>query len=272
MTRPHQLIFHFILVVKGDMSKTVNHLLFLLVIASGLAPCYGQGTLPNNLAFGEFKVGFQIFHEYDRRRSFLPKRDYYNARTDFEVSRPMQVAVWYPAATNTKATQLKYGSYIGLSSSEVDFAKNTKIDRSKLIDETIASFPTAAREKTANLFNSNINVFMGAAQRKGDFPLLLYAPPQDTSFYDNSVLCEYLASKGYIVVATTAKGEYTRLQGLSSRSIEVQAEDLGYLLDFGRRFTKSDKIGTFGFSRGGLSNLLFALKNKNIDATVVSFP
>ncbi len=77
-----------------------------------------------------------------------------------------------------------------------------------------------------------------------------------------------MTSKGYIVLSTTAKGEYTKLQSQSVRSIHVQADDIGYLLEFGRRFTKNDKIGTMGFSRGGLANIIFAFKNKNIDATI----
>lgn len=224
--------------------------------------------LNSKLNYGKYSVGFQIFHEFDLRRSFLPKYDYYKVRTDFNVNRPMQIAVWYPANISVESESMKYKDYIGFETSEIDFDRDTKEYKAKHINDLLTSYTKDERQGIDDFFSKVINVFDNAQTQKGDFPLVIYAPPQDSPFFSNSVLCEYLASKGYIVVATSAKGEYTKLQESSPRSMYVQAEDMAFLLEFGKRFTNSDRVGTIGFSRGGLANLLFAVKNKNIDATV----
>ncbi len=180
----------------------------------------------------------------------------------------MQVAVWYPAKPNSKNISLKYKDYIGFTSSELNFINNQPVDKNKALDIWLRHFPQNMQKQIIDLVTTDLNIWSNAEMQPGNFPLVIYAPPQDSHFFDNNVLCEYLASKGYIVISTTAKGEYTRLQGSSARSIHVQAEDIAYLLEFGKKFTKNDKVGTMGFSRGGLANLIFALKNKNIDATI----
>lgn len=250
------------------MRRFRNFFFVLYLFSATIFNGFGQPQLKNNLKFGKYMVGFQIFHEYDARRSFLPKYDFNRSLTGFETKRPMQIAVWYPSVSNNKKKSLKYKDYIGLTASEVDFSKQKIHDKTKAVEETLRWMSLDDRKKMDEFYNTDIDVFLNAHQHKGNFPLVLYAPPLDASFYDNSVLCEYLASKGYIVLSTTAKGEYTRLQENSVRSIDAQAEDMAFLLDFGQKFTKSDKIGTIGMSRGGLSNLLFALKNKNIDASI----
>lgn len=90
----------------------------------------------------------------------------------------------------------------------------------------------------------------------------------NTSAIDNSIICEYLVSQGYIVLSTMAKGQYTELQQQNINSIEVQADDLGFLLSYAKEKYKNNKIGVFGFSIGGLANIIFASDNKSIDATV----
>lgn len=247
-----------------------KYLLFILTVLTVCsAQCVSaQNQLTSGLESGEWAVGFKVFHEYDQRRSYFPKYDYFGKRTGFPMGRPLQIAVWYPAKDKHPGNEFSYGDYIRFTASEIDFANDSKSARQSMVDEIVDRVAPAFHPQINRLLNQHVCVKLNADQAIGDFPLVIYAPPMNTSWFDNSVLCEYLASKGYVVLATTAKGEYTRMQGQGSRSIHVQADDIAYLAQFGRRFTNNEKIATIGFSRGGLANLIFAMKNKNVDATI----
>jgi dienelactone hydrolase len=239
------------------------------VIAVGGARQLGaQQLLTRALPTGPHAVGFKILHEYDSGRSYFPGRDYFGARTRFPLGRPMQVALWYPTESATGGRRLQFGEYVGWEASEEDFARRSADDRQQAVTTYLRNFAGEARTRLAALFQEQLDVLLDAPLAGGDLPIILYAPPLSTSYHDNSVLCAFLASRGYLVLATSAKGEYTRLQAATVRDIGVQMEDLGFLLQVARRFSHSDRVGTIGFSRGGMANVLFAMKNHDVTATV----
>jgi len=253
------------------MQIKIEKLLFSMIIIAfyfyGIQS-YSQNRVTKYLEYGKYNIGYKVFHTYDYSRSYFPKYDYYGKRTNYKLGRPIQVSIWYPTLDNDISKKMKYRKYLEYTSSEIDFSKNNSKDRKKLITKIVQSTRDKNRIAFEELLNETINVYLEAKEIKNNFPVILYAPPKNTSAFDNSIICEYLASKGYLVLSTLAKGEYTELQGESVKSVHVQAEDLAFLLNFSKKISKSDKIGTIGFSRGGIANIIFAMKNKNIDATV----
>ena len=247
----------------------ICRLLSLAVLALTIClPVQAQELLKRKLEPGEHAVGFRIVQKYDASRSYFPSKDYFGQRTQYPLGRPMQVAIWYPAAPRKGAHRMHMGDYPGFSASDIEFAKSTDADRKRAIEAQINGASEASRAGMARLLEEETAVYLDADIVAGQWPIILYAPPLNTAFFDNSVLCEYLASKGYLVLAATAKGEYTRLQAPTVRSVEVQADDLGYLLQLARQYSSNEHIGTMGFSRGGLANLIFAMKDKDVSATV----
>lgn len=246
---------------------TLRLLSFLLMMLLGHTAS-AQEVLTTRLAYGKHPVGFRIVRAVDAGRSYLPSRDYFGEPTRFARGRPMQIAMWYPASGGKRGHKLRYGDYLGYSASDTDFSKTSSADRTLERDAYLAGTPEPGRDAMRVLLDMPIAAKLDATMAAGDWPVVLYAPPQDTAFFDNSVLCEYLASKGYLVLSVTAKGEYTRLQSPTVRSLHVQADDLAFLMQFARRHSRSERIGTIGFSRGGLANLLFAVKNRDVAATV----
>ena len=83
------------------LRKLDNLFFFLFLLITSIKPVYCQTLIKNNLDFGVYKVGFLIFHEYDERRSYFPKYDYFGKNTKFNINRPMQVAIWYPVSNAT---------------------------------------------------------------------------------------------------------------------------------------------------------------------------
>ncbi|WP_298265152.1 hypothetical protein [uncultured Lutibacter sp.] len=245
-----------------------NFLLIVITILINSLKANCQNEITKQLEYGEYPVGYKVIHTYDQSRSYLNKYDYYKARTNNPIGRPMQISVWYPAKKINFSKRMKYKDYIGYWASETDFKKNTPNNKIDAIKNFINQTETTKQNVITNLLNEKTHAFLNAEEVEKDFPIIIYAPPMNSSASDNSIICEYLASKGYIIFSVMAKGEYTLLQTRTLRDVHTQAEDLAYLLGFAKRKHKSEKIGTFGFSLGGLSNIIFASKNKDIDATI----
>ncbi|MBP93826.1 MAG: hypothetical protein CMC55_06895 [Flavobacteriaceae bacterium] len=249
------------------MNKKIHFsIITLLLFILGV---HSQINITNHIAFGKHQVGYKVFHTYDNSRSFFQKYDYYGNRTEYPIGRPMQVSIWYPSKLGNKFNNLLYKDYIGFTSSEINFEKTSIEDKDTSINALVNSLNNKAKQdQLKKILNSNTHALLDVDEITGDFPIILYAPPMNTSAIDNSIMCEYLASKGYVVLSVMAKGEFSQLQQRNLNAVEVQAEDLAFLLQYAKRKYPSDKIGVFGFSLGGLSNIVFASKNKAVDATI----
>jgi tetratricopeptide (TPR) repeat protein len=104
----------------------------------------------------------------------------------------------------------------------------------------------------------------------GKFPIIIYGSSQGSSGYDNSLLCEQLASHGYIVFTIASKGAYSRQMPFNEEGAEAQTRDLEFLYGLAYNYPSSDpkKVGLVGFSFGGLNNITFSLKNTQVKAIV----
>jgi pimeloyl-ACP methyl ester carboxylesterase len=88
--------------------------------------------------------------------------------------------------------------------------------------------------------------------------------------WQNADLCEYLASHGYVVIASPDMGATTRVMTLDIAGMNAQAADISFLIGFARTLPNTDvsKVAVAGFSWGGLSNLLAASRDSRISALV----
>jgi len=85
----------------------------------------------------------------------------------------------------------------------------------------------------------------------------------------NADLCEYLASYGYVVIASPGMGVTTE----STHDVagtNAQAQDISFLIGYAHSLPNVDMsaIAVVGFSWGGLSNLFAAARDNRIDALV----
>ena len=88
--------------------------------------------------------------------------------------------------------------------------------------------------------------------------------------FDNSVLFEYLASHGYVVVAAPSTGPEA---GRMPRCLRPGGPNQGPRVPRGVSSRPcptpiAERIGTAGFSWGGLSSILFALRNARVRAVI----
>jgi dienelactone hydrolase len=89
-----------------------------------------------------------------------------------------------------------------------------------------------------------------------------------TSF-ENDLLLEYLASHGYVVLASPSWGAGAAM-GIDRLSMEAQARDIEFLAGYGRGLpgTAGRPVGVVGHSWGGLTNVVAAGRNTVVDAVV----
>jgi hypothetical protein len=101
----------------------------------------------------------------------------------------------------------------------------------------------------------------------GPFPLILLAPGAQASPSQNVVLCEFLASHGFVVASIPSVGPDSRDVPATHEAIEAGVRDLAFALEYIRAEpTVSSPTGVAGFSWGGLTVSLLAMRDAGIGA------
>ncbi len=222
---------------------------------------HGQNSWQDELEYGTHSIGFKTIHIEDYSRPYIKESD------SIYSPRPMQISVWYPMAMNQKNTPITFGYLLSLEETVETLQKISLSDASKPSDKYLEYFKG---DKIEHVFNKPMKAIFDATQLKGSFPLILYGSSQSSSGYDNALLCEQLASHGYIVITVASKGAYSRPMPFNEEGAEAQTRDLEFLYGYMHNFPNVDikNIGTVGFSFGGLNMVTFSLKNKNVKAMV----
>ena len=104
----------------------------------------------------------------------------------------------------------------------------------------------------------------------GRFPVVIYAPSFTSWSWENVDLCEYLASYGYVVIASPGMGENSRESTHDLSGVNAQASDVSFLVEYAASLPDTDmtKVAVMGFSWGGLANLFAASRANRIKALV----
>jgi dienelactone hydrolase len=64
------------------------------------------------------------------------------------------------------------------------------------------------------------------------FPVVIYAPSFSSVSWENADLCEYLATHGYVVIASPNMGPTTRETPADLEGVNTQARDIFFLIGF----------------------------------------
>lgn len=237
---------------------------------------FAQNTfqLWDNLPLGQYKVGYKVVEMYDYSRTFKSPVDYKGDAVNEEIARPIQVSVWYPTVDSTQKKNMLYNDYAAYYLNEVDF-KPIDDNRRQQSIETFRKIMLSAggnTDKVAKILSKSMYSVENAAEKSGKFPVILYAPSYSNIAFENAILMEYLASYGYIIYSSPSVSAYSRKMTPDLNGSQSQVRDLEFLYALAMANPNVDKrkIGTLGFSFGGLSNVIIAFRNTNISA-VVSF-
>jgi len=250
------------------MPRHLPALLFavLLIVAQGAARAAEfQMTAPP----GPFRVGFHVRQQYDRARVYQPARNPVTAQaTGADRSRPLQTLVWYPAIGN--GAPMRYRDYAATVATEEEFSRTPEQVRraTELLVEQRSAGGQEARVSAE--MDQRVQALRDAPERPGKFPVLIYAPSHSAYAIENADLCEYLASHGYIVIASASLGARSHAMTADLEGAEAQAADIGFLVGYAHTLDQADsgRIGVLGSSWGGLSNVLAAARDDRIRALV----
>ncbi len=207
---------------------------------------------------GPHPVGLKVVAQYDYSRTYRSRTNDLGLPYLGERARPLQTLIWYPAEkSNSKS--MTVGDYANFAATETSFDKPAlSIDQKQWLD---AIKPTLAMPMWA---------VRDAPPVTGHFPVVIYAPSFSAMSWENADLCEYLASHGYVVVASPDMGASARNMTNDLAGINSQARDISFLIGYAESLPNTDMsaIAVAGFSWGGISNLFAAAQDNRIDALV----
>ncbi|MEM1220779.1 MAG: CocE/NonD family hydrolase [Bacteroidota bacterium] len=215
-----------------------------------------------DLNYGSYDVGFQHYTQVDSSRMYRIHNEH-NRQWGY---RPIPMSIWYPAEVkNSSQVTMTVLDYLQVLKEEEEWEQ--------LPDEFLLDwFPYLwnTPENQAHLPEKTIAI-KDAAWLAGSFPVVVYSPSYQASSMENFALCEYLASHGYVVIASPSRGTDTRwLEGGTVKDMETQSRDVEFLLREIHRYPQinTGQITLMGFSFGGLSNALTVMKQPQVKAVI----
>ncbi len=224
---------------------------------------------------GPYAVGFSTATVEDLTRTLRAPTDFFGRPRPGYGRRPIHIAVWQPAESATSGLAMTYGDYLPLlawdTGPEAEGAAARAVAELQYIQTVTPQAGSPDQPSIDRLMGERVWARRDAKPAPGKFPVLVYAPGMGYPAFDNSVLFEYLASHGYIVVAAPSTGPDAGRMPWNAFGLEAQTRDLEFLAGYVQSLPQADseRIGTAGFSWGGLSSVLFALRHARV-RTVIS--
>jgi hypothetical protein len=238
--------------------RTLLAALFLAASA-----CAQDPLLWGRLEPGPYSVGFHSSIALDGSRKYDGRR-----------GRPILLDVWYPAVHSAE-TGLAYAQYLRIPKDGAHPWFQERLEsyiRDVVRDDLFhtkaeASLDTEGRAGLARLLTARTTAHLDAAPVAGRFPVVLYHSGAGGSFEDNSVLFEYLASNGYVVVSSAFQSPFPELIGNNIGGIERSGPDLDFIAAQVRGWPYADaaKLAAMGHSAGA-QNMMLWIGSRNCPA------
>lgn len=219
---------------------------------------------------GRYVVGLRIVEQYDFSRGYRGETDVQTGKPiTGERARPIQTLIWYPAA-NGSGQDLTVGDYARLGVTADDF-DHPPAERAAMQAKFVAArVATLSPERAKAELAAPMLARRDAKPASGKFPVVIYAPSFNAEAYENADLCEYLASHGYLVIASPSFGQASRGMTTDLEGVEAQVGDIEFLIGYAHGLPQADvsRLAVAGYSWGGLANVMAAAKDSRIRALV----
>jgi dienelactone hydrolase len=211
---------------------------------------------------GPYSVGFRVVQQYDNSRTYGATTNVDGNLAPHEGVRPLQTLIWYPGR-HSSGSHMTYGDYLDLFTSEDSFSL-TPSEAADVLRKELHDYQADA-DPAAKMW-----AIKDAVQVGGRFPLVVYAPSFSGPGFENADLCEYLASHGYVVIASPSIGTHSFNMTGGLEGAETQAHDISFEIGFASALPDVDsaKIAVLGYSWGGMSNFFAAASDDRIKALI----
>lgn len=207
---------------------------------------------------GPYPVGLKVVYQYDYSRTYGYATDELGKPYQGERARPIQTLVWYPAL-RSGVKRMTVNDYAQLSATETHF------DHPRLSPEMREWF-ASARDSLA----TSLLAVRDAPMATSHFPVVIYASGSGGPSWENADLCEYLASYGYVVIASPDMGATTREMTIDLAGVNTLARDISFLINYAQTLPDTDmtSVAAVGHSWGGIANVFAAARDRRINALV----
>ncbi len=251
-------IFEAVLLIMMMMVGTARS------IASETPPLWGE------LKIGHHSVGFRLIQTQDESRPYPSEAREDKPDSPHNRARPLRMYVWYPAEVAESASTFSFDVYASMA--HLDFAPahgGAALEEAFHRDLPIRA--ALGEEAWERLLRTLTGAHLDATPADGNFPVIIFGQGwYYESPISHTVLCEYLASHGYIVATCPLTGTHSPIVRLTRVDLETQVRDL----EFVRARTLSlpgasdERLGVVGFDMGGMSGLVLTMRNNDVDAFV----
>jgi dienelactone hydrolase len=239
-----------------------------LLIVPGIASAQSHFTRINPP--GPHPVGLRVVEQYDMSRGYRGATNPYTGKaTSGGRARPIQTLIWYPAEKGTgRATTV--GDYLQLGGTSDEFpatpAERTRLEAGFINGRVSGLTP----DRTKAELSAPMLARRDAAASSGKYPVVIYAPSYRAAAFENADLCEFLASQGYVVIASPSTGQSEEGMKDDLEGAETQVGDVQFLIGYAHNLPQADTdhLAVMGYSWGGLANVMAAAKDSRIDALV----
>lgn len=228
---------------------------------------FGQNIIEKaGLVSGNYNVGFQLKEYKDYSRTASYSNDEVEVSSE-DKARTIRMYMWYPAKnTQSETNTLKDFFAKGVE----DFGK---VDQTKLHEMIYHApqFNRIPKSKIDNILKQECISVDNAPFSESKFPVIILGQGY---YYESPishlVLCEYLASHGYIVLTCPLFGTNSKAVELNMVDFETQVKDMEFVLSKAYELSNADvsKIATLGFDLGAMSATLVQMRNANVKALI----
>ena len=246
--------------------------LVLVILALIIAPsaAFADSNFTRHNAPGPNAVGLKVVEQYDFSRGYRGETDVETGKPiKGERARPIQTLIWYPA-TKGSGRGLTVGDYVELGVTADDF-EHPPAERAAMQAKFVAAkVATLPPERAKAELAAPMLARRDATPAPGKFPVVVYAPSFNAEAYENADLCEYLASQGYLVIASPSFGQASRGMTTDLEGVQAQVDDIEFLIGYAHSLPQADvsRLAVAGYSWGGLANAMAAAKDSRIRALV----
>ncbi|HBG30828.1 MAG TPA: hypothetical protein DDW98_09390 [Gammaproteobacteria bacterium] len=240
----------------------------LLLVAGSLAtvpPGAAQSAssdrpLWHSLQPGPHAIGFRLLNVEDPTRPGNPHR-------------LVRLAIWYPAPAGQSATDMRFADYLEVApdvSQDPGFESwmNAQ-DRESLSRQF---FNPDSTVQQAALMSAPVPVYVAADPADGRFPLVLHSLGRNGNQYQHTILWEYLASHGFVVVSVAQFGRSLQdpWMDFNVRDLTIQLDDMRVALDALAElsFVDATRSAALGHSSGAIVALWLSTRDARVRAVV----
>jgi dienelactone hydrolase len=246
----------------------------LAAALSTAAGGWAQSQFWGELRAGKYAVGFRSLYQLDVARSY--DADYpAPGSVAAKKPRPVFLAVWYPAAEphDTAMVYRDYFRAVSLDAPVPEFAQRLrKFTRDMacryMLGKDFEKLTEEERVAWEGLLATPVYATLNVPPAAGKFPIAIYHPGLGGTFDDNAVLCEYLASHGYVVLSSAYQAADSSNLNING-DLDTSFDDSSFLLRYAATlpFADSSRVAAMGHSYGAQATLGWrARPNSPLDA------